>query len=50
MLPIYYFALLNSHFHLASINLYTVCADLAKDKIDNLNQGILPIYEPGLEE
>ena len=50
VLPIYYFALLNSHFHAAAINLYTVCADLAKDKIDNLNQGILPIYEPGLEE
>jgi len=34
----------------SEIGNHVVCADLAKDKIDNLNQGILPIYEPGLEE
>ena len=34
----------------SEIGNHVVCADLAKDKIDNLNKGILPIYEPGLDE
>ena len=27
-----------------------MCADLDKKKIDGLNNGVLPIYEPGLDE
>lgn len=35
---------------LASIGNKVICADIAVDKIAQLNQGIIPIYEPGLKE
>jgi len=35
---------------LSDVGVEVVCVDIDQNKIDNLNQGILPIYEPGLEE
>ncbi len=34
---------------LASVGNKVICADIAKDKIAGLKQGIMPIYEPGLD-
>ncbi|KAL7553295.1 hypothetical protein ACHAWF_016562 [Thalassiosira exigua] len=34
----------------AEIGNHVVCADLDRDKIDGLNDGVLPIFEPGLDD
>ena len=35
---------------LAEVGHHVVCNDIDQNKIDNLNRGILPIWEPGLED
>lgn len=35
---------------LASLGNDVVCADIDEDRVDKLNKGVIPIFEPGLEE
>jgi UDPglucose 6-dehydrogenase len=35
---------------LSAVGMDVTCVDVDRNKIDNLNAGVLPIYEPGLED
>lgn len=35
---------------LAHVGNHVVCVDVSQEKVDGLNNGIIPIYEPGLDE
>ena len=35
---------------LAEVGNQVVCVDIDANKVDGLNRGVIPIYEPGLEE